>query len=82
MDLSEVPTDCVGRDAHRPQRWGHSCHQRGAVPRPSSLIRNGKAAGTGAAQLYTDGWRWRTFHRRDRTRKKKNITIRKAAEAT
>lgn len=54
------------------------------APCLSSLIRNVKAAGASgrAAQLYTDGWRCRTFHRRERTRKKKNITIRNMEEAT
>lgn len=52
------------------------------APCLSSLIRNVTAAGGRAAQLYTDGRRCRPFHRRDRTRKKKNITIRNMEEAT
>lgn len=36
----------------------------------------------GSQRRYTDGWWCRTFHRLDRTRKKKNMSIRNKDEAT
>lgn len=83
MDLSEASADCEGWNAHRPQLWDHSCHERGAGPLPviPDQKRYSRRRGR-AAQLYTDGRRCRPFHRRDRTRKKKNITIRNMEEAT
>lgn len=77
------PLSMRGMQSHSTQVGNQSCHswESRSCPRNPHVERTA-APGLRSRRRYTAGWWCRAFHRLDRTRKKKNMSIRNKDEAT